>query len=178
MESVWITFVLACTVLTQLPSAFGEIRPEKVFVADSKKTKAYIRDGLIVGGDRAIDDVVVKDIRRAKNPDFERIVIDLEGTQNGKATGIQRPPYYQFAVTPDERRLVVTIWGRPKLNFNSKKVVAAFKKSSVIQKVMLFPKLEDQSWTFVFELKSDSPVEVFELSNPVRVIVDIQAKKG
>lgn len=170
--------MLGCTLVTQLPYARGEIRPEKVHVADSKKTKAYIRDGLIIGGDRAIDDVTVKDIRRAKNQGFERIVIDLEGTQNGEAAGIQRPPYYQFAVTPDERRLVVTLWGRPKLNFNSKKVVAAFKKSTVIQNVMLLPKLEDNSWTFVFELKSDSPVEVFELSNPVRVIVDIQPKKG
>jgi hypothetical protein len=72
----------------------------------------------------------------------------------------------------------MSVWGRPKLHFNSKKVLAAFKRSSVIQNVVLLPRLEDDSWTFVFELKSESPVEVFELTQPVRVIMDIQRKKN
>jgi hypothetical protein len=41
---------------------------------------------------------------------------------------------------------------------------------------MLLPRLEDQTWTLAFELKSKSPVEVFELTKPVRIILDI--KKG
>jgi hypothetical protein len=159
-------------------SVSAEIRPERVHVAEAKKSKSYVHDGLIVGGDRQIDEVTVKDIRRAQNPGFDRIVIDLSGTHNGEPAAIQRPPYYQIAVTPDERRLIFTIWGKPKLGFNAKKVLASFKRSSVIQNVMLLPRLEDNLWTFVLELKSDSPVEVFELSNPVRVIVDIQHKKS
>ncbi len=178
MNSLKIFLLTGCFLFISHPLAWGELRPEKVYIAESKKTKTYIKEGLIVGGDRAINDVIVKDIRRAKNEGFERIVIDLEGTKNGEPAAVQRPPYYQFAVTPDERRLVVTFWGNPKLNFNAKKVLAEFKRSPVIQSVTLLPKLESQSWTFVFELKSDTPVEVFELSNPVRVIVDIQSKKG
>ena len=136
--------LLAGCMALNLTAAYGEIRPEKVFVADAKKTQSYVQDGLIVGGDKAIDDVLVKDIRRAMNPGFERIVIDLEGNQNGESVQIQRPPYFQFAVSPDERRLTATLWGHPKLGFASKKVIAAFKRSSVIKNVVLLPRLRRQ----------------------------------
>ncbi len=156
-------------------TASAEIRPDKIHVADSKKNLSYIRDGLFIGGDKAIDEVVVKDIRRAPNTGFERIVIDLEGTRNGEPTAIQRPPYFQLSVTPDEKRLVFTLWGKPKLSFDSRKVIEAFKKSDVIKAVTLLPRLEEDTWTFVFELKGNTPVEVFELSNPVRVILDVKS---
>lgn len=82
-----------------------------------------------------------------------------------------------MAVTPDERRLIFTLWGNPKLGFNPKKVLSAFKNSSVIQSISLLPQLENELWMFVLELKTDSAVEVFELTNPLRVIMDIQQKK-
>jgi hypothetical protein len=78
--------------------AFAEIRPEKIHVADTNKTKSYVHDGLITGGDRAIDSVIVKDIRQSKNPGFERIVIDLEPFQGGETPAIQRPPYFSGVV--------------------------------------------------------------------------------
>ena len=59
----------------------ADIRPEKVYVAENRKTQTYIKDGLISGGDSTIQDVVIKDIRRAKNPLFDRIVIDLQGAK-------------------------------------------------------------------------------------------------
>jgi hypothetical protein len=161
-----------------LPVAHADLKPDKVFVAEGKKSKFYVKDGLITGGDRAVNEVIVHDIRRATNPQgFERIVIDLEGTQNGEALAITRPPYYQLAVTPDERRLVFTVWGNPKLAFDSKKVLAAFKKSKVVQGISLYPRVEEGLWTFSLELKSGSPVEVFELSDPVRIIMDIRTSR-
>ncbi|MGK5083220.1 hypothetical protein WDW37_07920 [Bdellovibrionota bacterium FG-1] len=159
----------------------AELKPEMVHVADSKKNLAYVRDGLYVGGDRAINHVSVRDIRYARNAGsqggYERIVIDLQGTQDGEPAAVPRPPYYQVAVNPDERRLVVTLWGKPRLEFDPLKIKAAFKKSSAIQAVSLLPRVEDDSWTFVFELKDESPVEVFELSNPVRIIIDLKTLK-
>jgi hypothetical protein len=159
-------------------SARAELRPEKVYIAEARKTQTYIKDGLIVGGDQAIQDVVIKDIRRAKNGLFERVVIDLEGNQNGEPAAIQRPPYYQVAVTPDEKRLVFTVWGKPKLGLDAKKVNAAFKNSQSIQDVQLYPKVEKDSWTFALDMKAGQAVEVFELSDPVRIIIDIRASKG
>ena len=158
--------------------ARAELKPDKVYVAEGKKSKFYIKDGLVTGGDRAVTDVVVKDIRRASNPDgFERIVIDLEGTRDGEPLAISRPPYYQLAVTPDERRLVFTVWGNPKLGFDSKKVLLAFKKSKVVERIALYPRVEENLWTFSLELKNKNPVEVFELADPVRIIVDIRTSR-
>jgi hypothetical protein len=154
--------------------ARADIRPDKIHTADGKKNSYYVQDGLFVGGDRAVDEVVVKDIRRATNSGYERVVLDLEGSHNGEPMAIERPPYYQVSVTPDENRLVITLWGKPKLGFDAKKVQAAFKKSHVFQGVDLLPRLEDDTWTFALELKPGHPVEVFELANPVRVIVDVR----
>ncbi len=154
-------------------SARAEIRPDKIFVADEKKSGFYIRDGLIVGGDRAIDPIIVKDIRRAANRGFERVVIDLS-TPPDETVGVPRPAYFQVAVSPDENRIIFTIWGHPELKFNSQKVLKTFKRSKAVKNVQLFPRVEDSSWTFAFDLKGKHPVEVFELSNPVRVIMDIK----
>jgi hypothetical protein len=44
--------------------------------------------------------------------------------------------------------------------------------------VELYPKLEEDSWTFALNLASDRPVEVFELKEPVRIIVDVRAGEG
>src|SRR4051794_3916792 len=166
--------ILAGLVFQSSSFALVDLRPDKIHTADAKKNKAYVQDGLIVGGDKAINGVVVKDIRRAANAGFERVVIDLEGSKNGESAAVPRPPFYQVAVTPDEKRLVFTIWGKPKLAFNAKKVVSSFKKSHSVQSVQLFPQLEEDSWTFSFDLRGNHPIEVFELTNPVRIIVDIR----
>jgi len=155
-------------------AAQSDLRSDKVHVADTKKNNYYIKEGLFVGGDKAIDEVTVREIRRANSPQFERVVIDLEGTEMGESAAIPRPPFYQVAVSPDEKRLVITVWGKPRLGFDARKTVAAFKKSANFTSVSLLPKVEDDSWSFVMNLKSGRPVEVFELTQPVRVIVDVQ----
>ena len=152
-----------------------DLRPEKVFVADSQKTKFYVPDGLIVGGDEAIDDVVVLDIRHSRNQGFERIVIDLEGNRSGEPAAIQRPPYYQVEVSQVMKRLVFTIWGKPKLAFDAAKVKAAFRKSKAVKRVQLLPILEKDRWMFVVHLASGQPVEIFELNHPVRIIADVRS---
>lgn len=172
------SFILLIVMLVGFTSSSGwciaDLRPEKVHTADAKKNNFYIQDGLIVGGDQAMDEVVVKDIRRAPNSGFERIVIDLEGNRKGEATPITRPPFYQVAVTPDEKRVVVTLFGRPKLAFDPKKIIAGFKKSSVVEFIELLPRVEEDRWTFVMELKPGYPIEVFELTQPARIIMDVR----
>jgi hypothetical protein len=176
MQKPALLILFAASFLSAVAQA--ELRPEKVYVAENRKTQTYIKDGLIVGGDQAIQDVVVKDIRRAKNAMFERIVVDLEGNQAGEPAAIQRPPYYQVAVTPDEKRLVFTIYGKPKLSLDAKKISGEFKHSQWVQGIQLYPKVEKDSWTFALEMKSGQAVEVFELADPVRIIVDIRNSKG
>ena len=120
----------------------------------------------------------MRDLRRAANPaGFERIVVDLEGSNNGEVVAIPRPPFFQTAINADEKRVIITIYGHPKLNFEARKVLAAFKKSPVVANVLFYPLLDQEAWTFVLELKEAYPVEVFELTNPVRIILDVKGKK-
>ncbi|MFZ9596619.1 MAG: hypothetical protein ACO3A2_11150 [Bdellovibrionia bacterium] len=157
-------------------STQAEIKPESVHLAENKKTQKYVKDGLILGGDQAITDVVVQDIRRAMNPQFERVVIDLMGQNGGEIKTLPRAPYYQIAMQEPENRIVVTVWGQPSLKFNAKKISRAFHGSRVVKNLVLLPKLEEDSWTFALELKPNAQLEVFELANPIRLILDIQQK--
>jgi hypothetical protein len=154
--------------------SFAEIKPDKVFTASTRKMDFYVKDGLVIGGDRAVDEVLIRDIRRSSSPKYERIVIDLQGLRNGESLAIPRPPYFQVAVTPDEKRLLVSIWGRPKLGFDSANISKQFKKSLTVRELQLLPRLEDQVWTFAIQLKAGRSVEVFELTDPVRVIIDVK----
>jgi len=151
---------------------------QRVFQATGKKNQRYLTDGVVVGGDSAIQSVRIKEIRRASNPQgFERIVIDLEASRaDGEPTALERAPYYQVSINPEERRLIYTLWGKPQLDFQAAKVVAAFKKSPVVQSVEFLPLVHGDQWTFVLNLKSGRPVEVFDLSGPARIITDIRLK--
>ncbi|MGE0616680.1 MAG: hypothetical protein AB7P04_13680, partial [Bacteriovoracia bacterium] len=55
-------------------ASIPQLKMDRVHLAEANKTNTYIKDGTIVGGDRAIDDVIVLDIRHAANPDYESIV--------------------------------------------------------------------------------------------------------
>ena len=176
LKKIGIAGILA--LLSAPPLAIAEIRPEKIHLADVKKNEAYLQDGLFIGGDRAINGTEIQGIRySSQNPLFDRVVIDLNVFQDGKPPQIQRPPYFHASVDSHHKRLIFTLWGSPRLNFDSKKLIATFKKSSAVEDIKLLPRIEDDSWTFWIELQPETAVEVFELTNPVRVILDIQKKK-
>lgn len=147
------------------PAAGAALEPNEVREALPKKTESYLKEGVISGGDRDARAGMVKNIRRAINGNFERIVIDLDG---------EKAPYYQAALEPEQRRILITLFGSPKLGFNAKKIVEEFKKSSLVSHVELFPKIEEDAWTFALHLRAAVPVEVFELTAPTRIILDLK----
>lgn len=157
------------------------VKSEEIHTAASKKTEFYIKDGLFTGGDESIADVVVLGIKRggdigkAGNPGYERVVVQLEGNRQGESTPLSRPPYYQVGVTEALARVQVTIQGAPKLAFNAKKVAEIFHTSKVVKNIDLYPVIEKGRWSFVLNLSSARPVEVFELSNPARIVLDIKS---
>jgi hypothetical protein len=157
---------LAVLFILSISSAVAALEPNRIHEALSKKTENYLGEGLVMGGDREVQGGIIKDLRRATNAGFERIVLDLDA---------EKTPYYQAAVEPSEKRIVVTIFGNPKIAFDAKKVVEQFRKSPLVQKVELFPKVEEDTWIFALHLKAAVPVEVFELSSPSRIILDLKA---
>lgn len=152
------------------------LRSDHVHQAEGKKTNVYIKDGVFVGGDRAINQVTVKEIRRSVNPAYERLVIDLEGSRSGEPAALNRAPSFHVAVNPDEKRVIVTITGKSKLAFDSKKIVSTFKHSRLIRSIELYPQVEEDSWMFTLNLKTGRPVEVFELTDSARIIIDLRSE--
>ncbi len=153
------------------------LNADRVHTSAGQKLNFYIREGLFAGGDRTIEDVVVLDIRFAKNQGYERLVLDLEGNHKGDLGALKKPPYYQVSVTPDMKRLTVTLFGKPRLSIDPKRIHTAFRKSQNVSSLELLPLLEKDRWSFIVNLAQEQPVEVFELSNPIRIIVDIKNKK-
>lgn len=157
-----------------IASARAGVDPNRIFFAEGSQKKTFIRDGVVVGGDSAVDHVVIQDLRFANNGGAERLVMDLEGNADGRPLGIERPPYYQIEFTADMRRIVCTVFGKPTLAFDAAKFLAALKKSALISKVELLPVVEKDRWNFVLELKSKVQLEVFELKKPVRIVMDLK----
>jgi hypothetical protein len=148
-----------------MSTAGAAIEPSQVREALPKKTESYLREGVISGGDKDTQAGMVKNLRRAVNSGFERIVLDLDS---------EKAPYYQAAIEPSQKRILITVFGSPRLGLNAKRIAEDFKKSSLVSRVELFPKIEDDSWTFALHLKSAVPVEVFELTAPTRIIFDLK----
>lgn len=157
---------LSMLVVLLATSAVAALEPSRIREALPKKTENYLGDGVITGGDREVRGGIVKDLRRAANAGFERIVLDLES---------EKPPYFQAAVEPAEKRIVVTVFGNPHIGLNAKKIVENFKKSPLVQSVEFFPKVEEDTFIFALHLRAAVPVEVFELSAPSRIILDLKA---
>ena len=159
-------------------TAYSDIIPEKIFTAQTRKLNTYTDDGMIVGGHRSINHVIIKGIRHAENKDFDRIVIDLEGTRAGESAAIPRPPYFQASIDKMGKTVVLHVWGRPELAFDSSQLHKSFSGSTVIEKITLYPpELEEEIWTSSISLYEHARIEIFELTEPTRIIIDIQKKK-
>lgn len=156
----------ALSLVPFLPAAVAALEPSQIREALPKKTESYLREGTVSGGDREVRSGIVKDVRRAANGGFERIVVDLDS---------EKAPYYQAAIDPVQKRILVTIFGSPKLAIDARKIVDQFRKSALVARVEFFPLLEEDAWTFALYLRAAAPVEVFELTAPTRIIFDLKA---
>jgi hypothetical protein len=170
-----------CLLFLSPTSSQSKIIPEKVHTilsGTSESNSPFWQEGLFTGGDRSMNETVIKNIRYSVHPQHERMVIELNTTQNGEIAAIPRPPYYQFVLDPRLSRLTLTFWGDPKLHFDPKKLHQLLRKSSLISSLNLLPKLEDELWSFGLSMKNRVEIKVFELDSPVRIIIDIRAVKG
>jgi hypothetical protein len=139
------------------------------------KKNAYIADGAFTGGERKNSDFRVQNVRLAANPaGYDRIVVDFAGNQLGESSNLARPPYYIVDVDGLNRRAVVTVFGKPKLDFSSQTALQMVKKTKHIKALQFLPVLNEDRWMFVIEVVKSSRIEAFDLSDPARLIVDVK----
>lgn len=139
------------------------------------KKNAYLNEGSFTGGDRAQSDFRVQNVRVAANPaGYDRVVVDFAGNDLGEASKLARPPYYLVDIDHLNKRVSVTIYGKPKLDFSTQTTLQSVKKAKVLERINFIPMVNADRWTFTIEGKNAFKAEVFELSDPARLIIDLK----
>lgn len=157
-------------------SVWAAIKSDHVYTATTRKTDLYYSEGLIVGGEQSVNDVQIVGIRHSVSPQqkFDRIVIDLQGNVNAEPSLLQRPPYFQAGLDSELQRATFTMWGRPKIGFDPAQVLKQFHKSNIIEKIELLPPFDKDRWSFTVYFRKQARAEVFELKDPVRIVIDLK----
>ncbi len=155
--------------------SLAQVDTEAFHQALKLKKNLYYQDGTVTGGDRNSSDFRVSQIRIAPNPaGYDRMVIDLAGNVSGDKSALARPPYYQVELDSVLKLVHVTLYGKPKLEFSTQATAKAVKKTHHLTSVELLPLVEQDRWTFTLHTRPKVKIEVFELTEPARIIVDFK----
>jgi hypothetical protein len=131
------------------------------------KRDVYLAEGAISGGDRLVSDVKVTNVRIAANPaGFDRVVVDFSKAE--------RPPFFLVENDPSNRRVNITLYGRIKTDFSTQSAMQAARKTRTLSAVDFLPMVEADRWMFILASKKAMKTEVFELSSPARLIIDLK----
>ncbi len=131
------------------------------------KKDIYLQEGAFSGGDRLSSDVKIENVRIAANQGgFDRIVIDI--------AKLERPPFFMVQNNRDSRRIVATLFGKIKAEFSTQTAIQSARKTKSIKKIEFFPPMEQDRWMFAIDLQGPVKTEVFELTEPARIIIDLK----
>jgi hypothetical protein len=131
------------------------------------KRNVYLAEGAFSGGDRLISDVKVSGVRIAANPaGYDRVVVDFSKAD--------RPPFFMVENDPSNQRVTVTIYGKIKTDFSTQTAIQAARKTRTLASVEFLPQVESDRWMFTLGSKNPMKTEVFELSSPARLIIDLK----
>ncbi len=170
----WFIYTLLIC-LTYLPSSQAQFDDLKFKQALKLKKDFYLSEGAFTGGDRTSSDFTVSNVRVASNPaGFDRVVIDLSGNQLGEKSPLSRPPFYLVEVDPSDKRVMVTLYGKPKLDFSTMSSIQSAKKTKLISNLEFTPIANKDRWTWAIHTRHVAKAEVFELTSPARIIIDLK----
>ncbi|NDG84312.1 MAG: hypothetical protein EBX52_04645 [Proteobacteria bacterium] len=131
------------------------------------KKNVYLSNGSFSGGDRLSSNVTIENVRVAANPGgFDRIVIDF--------AKIERPPFFMVQNDGNSHRIIVTVYGKVKPDFSTQASMQAARKTKSIKKLEFLPVVEPDRWMFTADIQASVKAEVFELTGPARIIIDLK----
>ena len=161
-------------------SAFAST-PSETFDADGfkqalkLKKEVYLGEGAFSGGDRLSSDFHISNIRMAANPaGYDRIVIDLGGNTLGEKSELSRSPFYLVSVNQNKKQVDVTLFGKAKVDFSTQSVIQAARKMKTIAELDFIPTVVEDRWIWSIKTQGAIKAEVFELTNPARIIIDLK----
>jgi len=121
----------------------------------------YINDGLNI-----------KNIRISQGEDKVRMVFDHDYWENSDKKGqkVKRVGVYTFVYSPEKRLITATIEGYRSFTAD----FPEFSKNSLIEKMYMDKYLDDSGYRFYIKLRDDVKINVFDLENPARIVLDIE----
>jgi hypothetical protein len=139
------------------------------------KKNAYTSEGTITGGSRETSDFRVSQIRVAANPaGYDRIVLEIEGNEGGEKSALSSPPFYLVENDPSNKLVIVTLYGKAKLDFSRQMAMQQARKAKLISKLDFLAEVSEDRWTWTIHTQVPVRAEVFELSSPARIIIDLK----
>ena len=142
----------------QVPLPTIEVETTIPLVAEVKQFK----------GGRITDGLDMKNIRLGKDETHTRLVFDSYNTQGSSNFS----GHYTFTYDPKYQRIVAIIHGYRKFSA-LKDTKVRYYTNSIVQSVSLNPYKDDSAFKFTIQLKQDAQVNIFELKEPGRIVVDI-----
>ena len=139
------------------------------------KKNAYLSEASFSGGDRTHSDFRIAQVRVAANPGgFDRLVVELSGNAGGEKTSLDRPPFFMVENDPSNKRVQVTVYGKAKIDFSAQSAIQQAKKTKFVSHLDFIPLVDADRWTWVIHTQVPVKAEVFELSEPARIIIDVK----
>lgn len=139
------------------------------------KKNVLLGAGAFTGGDGTIKDFRVTAMRAGTSPEgYDRFVIDLIGNEKGMASPLNRAPRFHVENIPGTKQVVISLFGQPKVEASIPNAQSSAKKTKFIEAVQVYPVLDDGTWTLALRTSEAVRTEVFELSKPSRIIVDLK----
>jgi hypothetical protein len=139
------------------------------------KKNAYTSEGSITGGSRETRDFIISQIRVAANPaGYDRIVLEIEGNAGGEKSAVSAPPFYLVENDPSNKLVIVTLYGKAKLDFSRQMATQQARKAKLISKLDFLAEVTEDRWTWTIHTEVPVRAEVFELSSPARIIIDLK----
>lgn len=156
--------------LTFLMLLMPIVSESEIREASIDKKDVYISSGTVQGGE-ITDGMDIRDIRWSKHITFERIVLHIYKSEDGKK-GLPAPVPCHFEIEYEQRpfRLVFTLSGVRRFSATFPKLTG----SNLINDIhkIIYP--DNSVAKFAVELKEPIEYEVFELHNPAMIVVDIR----
>jgi len=115
-------------------------------------------------------------IRLGKHGNTERLVFDSYKQDNKSETPSVHATHsgkYHFIYAPQKKLIVATINGYKGFSALSGNKIRRFDKSDTIDSVRLLKTPHKNSYKFVIILKRPADINVFDLTHPARIVVDI-----
>ena len=175
ISSVALLFLSSCTERHQtlnmpnIPTAH-QIENADIFVETHSKSQHF------QGGTDA-QNLDLAMIRLGENNETERLVLDSYKQSNATHTPsikAKKSGRYQMHYNASQHRIITTLHGYSALSALDENGVKRFPSSRYIKEIVLLANPAPERYTFAIVLKRYAAVNIFELHDPARIVIDIK----